>query len=423
MLRPEPRPNSPPGSQPIRNVGRPNRSTSREATMPMTPGCQSSGVQRFELARQARRLVGIVREQQPQTVVGITDAAGGVQPRREDEPDVPRPQRPAREARGLDQRAQPRPARVGEHLEPVAHEDAVFARQRDDVGDGGEGDVVEEMQRQVLRQGQRLHEGLGELERDPGAAQILVGGGTVGAPRVEHGAGRRQLVAGQVVIGDDHLDPGGPCRPDGCDGGDAAVAGDDEARPHPLGGRQPGGPEVVAVAEAVGDERLDGRAGGAQHARQHRRSALTVHVVVAVHEDRVTGAHRTDHEVQRDPHVRPRQPVAQPGQLGAQERFGGVGSAVPALHEERGEREGEMQLGRQRLRRVRIGRSRDRPTRGRENHSAAYKRTPHASQASIDAPRWTRTRRCVGTDVKQWPQASPWRAYKASGALPRRMRS
>src|SRR5256885_7239262 len=49
-----------------------------------------------------------------------------------------------------------------------------------------------------------------------------------------------------------------------------------------------------------------------------RRGALAVHVVVAVHKDRVTGAHRAGHELERDSHVRPRQPVAQPGQLGAQ---------------------------------------------------------------------------------------------------------
>ena len=116
-------------------------------------------------------------------------------------------------------------------------------------------------------------------------------------------------------------------------------------------------------------ERLHGGAGGAQHARQHRRAALTVDVVVAVHEDRVTGAHRARHKVQRDPHVRPRQAVTQAGQLRPQERLGGRGSGVAALHQQRRERQGDVQLRGQRLRRVGIGRRGDGPARG--DHSAA----------------------------------------------------
>ena len=253
----------------------------------------------------------------------------------------------------------------------MAHEDAVLARQRHDVRDGRKRHVVEEMERQVLRQGQRPHQGLGELERDAGAAEVLVGGRAVRAPRIEHGAGRRQLVAGEVVIGDDHLDPGGPCRPDGLDGGDAAVAGDDEAGADALGGRQPRGPEVVAVAEAVRNERLDGGAGGAQHARQHGGGALAVHVVVAVHEDRMSGAHRTHHEVQGDPHVRPVEGVRQAGELRPQECLCGRWSAVAALHQQRRERERNVQLRRERVCDCGIRRSGDGPASREWDHSAA----------------------------------------------------
>jgi len=439
MLRPDPRPSSPPDQPrrhdaddagvpvvggehqgPVLGVQRAAGQLDRLVEDALVQGL-AAGVQRLELARHPGRFVGVVGQQQAQTVVRVADASGGVEPRGENESHVPRPQRLPREARRLDQSAEAGPARVGEHLEPVTDQDAVLPRERHDVGDGGERDVIEKVERQVLRQRKGLNQRLGELERDAGPAQVLVGGWAIGAARVQDRARRRQLVAGKVVIGDDHVDARRPCGADGRDGGDAAVARDDEASAQPLGGGEPGGPEVVAIPETVGDERLHRGSGGAQYARQHRRGALAVDIVVAVHKDRVAGAHRARHEIQRDPHVCPRQAVTQAGQIRPQERLGGRGRGVAALHQQCRERQGDVQLRGQRLRRVGIGRRGDGPARG--DHSAAYSSTPQASQPSMEAPRWMRTRRWVGTAVKQCPQASPCSAYSASGALPRRMRS
>ena len=227
------------------------------------------------------------------------------------------------------------------------------------------------MERQVLGERQGAHQRLGELERDAGSAQILLRRWTIGTPRVEHGAGGWQLVARQVVIGDDDLDAGAARRAHGLDGGDAAVAGDDEARPHALGRGQAGGPKVIAVADAVRHERLDGGAGGAQQTRQHGGGALAVHVVVAVHEDRMSGAHRTHHEVQGDPHVRQEEGVHQAGELRPQECLCGRWSAVAALHQQRRERERNVQLRRERVCDCGIRRSGDGPASREWGHSAA----------------------------------------------------
>src|SRR6266576_2103495 len=48
----------------------------------------ATGVQRLELAGDGRRLLRVVGEQQPQPVIGVPDSPGGIQARREDEPDV-----------------------------------------------------------------------------------------------------------------------------------------------------------------------------------------------------------------------------------------------------------------------------------------------------------------------------------------------
>src|SRR5207244_11270003 len=64
------------------------------------------------------------------------------------------------------------------------------------------------------------------------------------------------------------------------------------------------------------------------------------------------------------------------------------------------ERLRDVEVGREGCRELWIGRRRDRPAGG--DHSGAYRSTPQASQPSIDAPRWIRARRCVGTAVKQW---------------------
>ena len=94
-----------------------------------------------------------------------------------------------------------------------------------------------------------------------------------------------QLVAGLVVVGDDHLHPQRPRERDLLDRGDPAVDRD-EQRGAALG--QPldvGGAEPVAVGEPVGDQPVALGAQLAQRADQDRRRADAVDVEVAVDGD------------------------------------------------------------------------------------------------------------------------------------------
>ena len=308
-----------------------------------------------------------------------------------------------------------------EQLQPVAHQDAVFARERHDVGHGRERHQVQEMKRQMRRQPQRRHERLRELECDARAAQLLRCGAAVGALRIEHRGRRGELVAGEMVVGDDDLDAGRPGGAYHLHRGDTTVAGDDQPGAQTARLGEPGRPEVVAVAQPVRDERVDPAADAREHTGEQRRGTLAVHVVVAVDQDRGTRPDGGDDELDRPRHIGPGVWIGETLEVRAEERFGELGRGEPALHEEGGERLRDVEVGREGRRELWIGRRRDRPAGG--DHSGAYSSTPQASQPSIDAPRWIRARRCVGTAVKQWPQASPCSAYNASGALPRRIRS
>src|SRR6185312_1817456 len=113
--------------------------------------------------------------------------------------------------------------------------------------------------------------------------------------------------------------------------------------------------------------------------------------------------------------------VRQTLEVGAQKRLGEIRRPEPALYEQGGECIGDVQLRRQRPRRICVSLLRDNPARW--DHSLAYNNTPQASQPSIVAPRWISALRCVGTAVKQLPHELPCSGKIASGALPRRMRS
>ena len=362
-------------------------------------------IDRLELPRELGCFLRVLGEEQPQTVVRVADAARGVETGREDEPHVRPAQRLAAEPRRLDQGTQPDPAGVGQLLEPVAHQDAVLAHERHDIGDRRERDVVEEMQRQVGRQAKHLDKRLRELERDAGAAQVLVLRFAVGAARVDHGVRGGQLVARQVVIGDDDIYSCTPCRPHRIHRCDPAVTGDDQACSDAPSFCQACRAEVVAVADTIGHEGKHGCAGAAQNAREHRRGTLAVHVVIAVHQDRPFFTDGVHQQLERDIHIGPAVRVGQALEVRAQERLGEIRRSQSALYENGRECVRDAQLRRQRACRVRICMSRDYPA-GRD-HSLAYNNTPQASQPSMVAPRWISAFRCVGTAVKQLPHELP----------------
>src|SRR6266508_3690341 len=97
--------------------------------------------------------------------------------------------------------------------------------------------------------GLRAEQCLPELEDDAGAAELLC----------RNDRAVRQLVAGTVMVGDDHVEPELACAPHLLDGGDAAIDGEHE--PAPLAGEplERAAVDAVALVETAGEMPLDVR--------------------------------------------------------------------------------------------------------------------------------------------------------------------
>ena len=103
----------------------------------------------------ASRFLGIGRGQQPDSEVGLADAAAGVDPRTEREAEVAAARR-LHQPRRLGQRREADVLPRRHHLETLGDEGAVEALQPRDVGDGAERDEIEQVD--DLGLGQRLED-------------------------------------------------------------------------------------------------------------------------------------------------------------------------------------------------------------------------------------------------------------------------
>ena len=187
-----------PGPSAIAKAGRPNRSLSRAATRPTTPGCQRGeavttaaplssrpsaaiasasasataamldrlalAVEAVELGGHRRRFGRVLAQQQPGAEIGPSDPPAGIDARPQHEAEVPRLRRPG-EPRRIDQRGEPDPLAPPHRDQPLGDEGAVEADERHHVGDGAERDEIDEVE-QV---------GLGPRRvPEPAAAQLAV---------------------------------------------------------------------------------------------------------------------------------------------------------------------------------------------------------------------------------------------------------
>ena len=224
---PSPCPRSP--SSAISTAGRWWRSAIRDATIPITPGCQPSAAStyagaparalrhqllgleedpRLDVAaldvdgvelggdRAGARDVG--RQQQLEAGVGAMQPPGGVDPRREPEADRAGVD-PARvDARDLHQRLQARLARGGQRAQALAHQAPVLADQRHAVGDGRERDEVQVGVGVGRVQSGAVEQRAGEQVRDAGRAQLRarVAADAPDARSARRAAGRRRAASG-----------------------------------------------------------------------------------------------------------------------------------------------------------------------------------------------------------------------------------
>ena len=142
-------------------------------------------------ARASSAIALVGSEQQPRGDVGRAHAPGGVDARREQEPDVIAVDRLAGEAGCVEQRAQAdrvRPLRQRRQAVPRDH--AVLADERHHVGERADGGDLDEGRQPLAFPGpcaQRLH----DLQRDADAGEVLVGVGAVGPLGIDDRQRRR----------------------------------------------------------------------------------------------------------------------------------------------------------------------------------------------------------------------------------------
>ena len=217
-----------PAPRPARAAARPARLLGAVGDLAL--GRAALGVGAVELGGDRRGAVGILGQHQLDPGVGAVEAPGGVDPRRQ-----PEAEGALVDALGLDlgdrhQRAQPGPGRRAEHAQPLAHQPPVLADQGDHVGDGRQRDQVE-LRRARRRPGGGPPQRQRELVGDPGGAERAER--VAAHDRVQDRAVREALRR-LVVVGDDHLDPGGDQRLDLLGRADPAVD-----RDHQLGAASP----------------------------------------------------------------------------------------------------------------------------------------------------------------------------------------
>ena len=442
------------------STGRPCSSTSRDATMPITPGCHPSSAStmpcvasrssasmssrarasvlrstswRWRLSSSSSRAIAfascsILRHQQLDAAQRVAEPADRVEARREDEADAAGGERLALEPRRANERAQPLIRGLLHHLEPEPREHAILSAQRRDVGDRRERDEIEHAVHRVLVAAQRARECERELERDAHRSEILVRVLAAVLLRIEHRETRRQRTARQVMIGDDDVDPRLARDFDGRERVRAAVAGDEHLRARCDGGVHAGEREVVAVLDAPRDERNRIAAEPADGAEQHGGGRHAVHIVVAVHHDALAArewraraarrrrpcrACRRDRGAGRDAggdsaSHRPR--VMWPRRSSSSQMTGGRWSSLArAATATASGAPGSTQRdgGRVRAASAFTTRKLSSPEGSNKHHPAAYRSTPHASHTSIARPAAIALRRCIGIAVSQRPHACP----------------
>ena len=210
----------------------------------------------------------------------MAEAPRRVEARREPEADRAGVEGCRVDARDLHQRPQAGLLRPRERPQPGDREPPVLVDERDDVGDRRDRDEIE-VPLQRLRAG--AEQRLAELVDDAGAAELPERIRRLAVRADQRAVG--QVLPGPVMVGDDDLEPAGPCGGDLVDRGDAAVDRQDEAASlvgKPLERRLA---HAVALVEAARQVPFRVGAELAQDQDRERGRRDAVGVVIAVDAD------------------------------------------------------------------------------------------------------------------------------------------
>ncbi|HEU4658013.1 MAG TPA: hypothetical protein VFR97_10825 [Capillimicrobium sp.] len=287
-----------------------------------------STIRRSALTRSSSSATACARarlgQDQLEPRVGALQAAGGVDARRQPEADGAGVEPRGVAARDRHERPQPGLARGAQRVQALAHQPAVLAAQRHDVGDRRQRHEVE-----VLGGGRRAQRG-DELVGDGGGAEVRA---RVAADRRVHDRRVRQRAVGarRVVVGDQDVDARGARLGDLLDGRDRAVGGDEQLRARGGQARDRVRTQPVAVLEPAREIPVHLGAEGAQRAHEDRRRADPVDVVVAVDGDPRAGGDVPAHERERV--VETGEPGRRMRLVGGQPRARRVGVGEPAPDE------------------------------------------------------------------------------------------
>ena len=172
----------------------------------------------------------------------------------------------------------------GQHAQPQLRDDAVLARQRNDVGQRPNCRDLDERGQPVRVTGTRA-ERLNQLQRDAHTGKVLIGVGAVVTFRVDHREGVRQFGARLVMIRDDQVDAQLPGARRGLAGANAAVDRNDQPRAVLLQTIDGRGLQTVTIPETLWNEMHDVPAKQLQGAAQYDRGRDAVYVVVTMDGD------------------------------------------------------------------------------------------------------------------------------------------
>ena len=259
-------------------------------------------VQFVEPAGVTPRFGQIGRQQTADADAHVFQPPGGVEPRRDGEAEIRRRELGRVALGDFQQRLHAGTQRAGAHPpQPLMNQNAVVPIQRNDIGDRADGDQIQPIRQmghgdaarlEVPVRAEYLAHGAQHIVGDADAGQIAACELRIRQVGIHQCVRLRQIVAGQMVIGDDDVHPGRLRERHAFHAGRAVVHRDDDVWLLPQQHARERGRQAVAVLETVGDAIVHPRgAEGAQQGDTEGGSRRAVGVEVAGDEDVFVAGH------------------------------------------------------------------------------------------------------------------------------------